>query len=535
MRTIGQGRYALARTITHDGNGVLWAAHDNVSGREVVVKELIPPDDLEGKQLHIHTQHAFRDAWIAKRLSSPTLARVYDAINEDGTIYVVTEQVTAPRLNDLVEESGPQSEAWVTLMADQLLTALETAQDAGITHHGVTPRRVAIIDQDEAIVKLTDFGFGTVTGDPTADIWALGKTLYYAVEGRPLQKNRPIMKVCKGPLAQLIPRLLEPDPEERIRPHRARQVIYRALGDSQSPATVERLRIRTRPVRKRLQDPVPQQAPLVGRHVSNGRYALVRELGRGGMGIVWLAKDTVLGRDVAVKELMVPGGIPVDQRAEYAERVLREARIASRLADPGVVTIHDLIKENNDTFIVMELIDAPTLEELVNKNGPMPARKVAKLGDELLSVLEVAHEAEIVHRDVKPSNVMVPSRGPAKLTDFGIAQSYDDPKLTSIGTIIGSPAYMSPERMQGGPPSHMWDLWALGATLFFAAEGRGAFERATLPATMVAVMTEQAELRRSQGALADLIVGLLQHDPAERIRIPAARALIERANSTLRS
>jgi serine/threonine protein kinase len=531
MTTIGQGRYTLVRTTRRDGNGRLWTARDNDSGRDTVVKELIPPDGLNDQQLYVHSQHAFRDARIARTLSSPTLAKVHDAINEDGTVYVVTEQVAAPRLNDIVELTGPQPEAWVTLVAEQLLNALETAQDAGITHHGVTPRWVAVLDQEEAVVKLTDFGFGTVTNDPTSDIWSLGKTLYYAVEGRPLQKNRPVMKVCTGPLAQLIPRLLEPDPEKRIRPHRARQVIYRVLGDSQSPATVERLRIRTRrqPVRKRLQDPVPTQIPLVGQHISNGRYVLMRELGRGGMGIVWLAKDTMLGRDVAVKQLMVPGGIPVDQREEYAERVLREARIASRLSDPGVVTVHDLIKENDDTYIVMELIDAPTLEDLVNKNGPMTAHKVVKLADELLSALEVAHKAGIVHRDVKPANVMVPSRGSAKLTDFGLAQSYDDPKLTSIGTIIGSPAYMSPERMQGGPPSHAWDLWALGTTLFFAAEGRGAFERATLPATMVAVMTEQPELRRSHGALADLIAGLLERDPAERIGVPAAQELIKRA------
>lgn len=534
MRTIGQGRYALTKMINHDGDGVLWQAHDDVTLREVIVKELIPPDGLHGHELHIHSQHAFRDAWVAKRLSSPALAKVYDALNEDGTIYIVTEQITAPRLNDVVERLGPRPEAWVTFMADQLLTALEAAQDAGITHHGATPRRIAVLDEDEPVVMLTDFGFGAATTDPTADILALGRTLYYAVEGQPLKRNRPIMRLCKGPLAELIPRLLEPNPEERIRPHRARQVIYRALGDSQSPTHVERLRIRRRPERKRPQDPVPKAsttpaASPIGRHVSNGRYALVRELGRGGMGIVWLAKDTVLGRDVAVKELMVPGGVPVDQRAEYTERVLREARIASRLADPGVVTIHDLIKQDNDTFIVMELIDAPTLEDLVTKNGPLPAAKVAKLADELLSVLEVAHKAEIVHRDVKPSNVMVPARGTAKLTDFGIAQGFGDPKLTSMGTILGSPAYMSPERMQGGDPSPIWDLWALGATLFFAAEGSGAFERATLPATMVAVMTEEAEIRRSNGALAELITGLLHRVPADRIDASAARSLIEQA------
>jgi serine/threonine protein kinase len=532
MRTVGQGRYALAHTVSHDGNGLLWSARDNDTGRELIVKELIPPDELVGQQLHIHSQHAYRDARIAKSLVSPALAKVYDVINEDGTIYVVTEQVAARRLNDLIEEKGPQPEPWVTVMADQLLTAIETAQDAGLTHHGVTPRRIAVVDEQEPVVKLTDFGFGTVNSDPTIDLWDLGRTLYYAVEGRPLQRNRPVMKICKGPLAQLIPRLLDPDPESRIRPHRARQVIYKAIGDSQSPATLERLRIRPRrELRKRLQDPVPVDAA-VGRPVSNGRYALVREIGRGGMGIVWLAKDTVLGRDVAVKELMVPGGIPVDQRDEYAERVLREARIASQLADPGVVTIHDLIREDHDTYIVMELIDAPTLEDKVNNNGPMALDKVAKLANELLSVLETAHAAGIVHRDVKPSNVMVPARGPAKLTDFGIAQSYDDPTLTASGIILGSPAYMSPERMQGGRPSYLWDLWALGATLYFAAEGRGAFQRATLAATMVAVMTEEIELRRSDGALADLIDGLLQRDPTKRLDITAARALLERTTAS---
>ncbi|MFD1046814.1 protein kinase, partial [Kibdelosporangium lantanae] len=217
MRTIGQGRYSLARTVSHDGNGLLWAARDNDTGRELIVKELIPPDELVGQQEYIHSQHAYRDARIAKTLDSPTLAKVYDAINEDGTIYVVTEQVAARRLNDLIEEKGPQPEAWVTLMADQLLTAIETTQDAGLTHYGVTPRRLAVIDEVEPIVKLTDFGFGTVNRDPTIDLWDLGRTLYYAVEGRPLQKNRPVMKICTGPLAQLIPRLLEPDPEARIR------------------------------------------------------------------------------------------------------------------------------------------------------------------------------------------------------------------------------------------------------------------------------------------------------------------------------
>jgi serine/threonine protein kinase len=264
------------------------------------------------------------------------------------------------------------------------------------------------------------------------------------------------------------------------------------------------------------------------RQVGNGRYTLTRELGRGGMGVVWQATDTVLGREVAIKELMVPG-LPVHQRTEYQERVLREARIASRLTDAGVVTIHDLIKEHDDTYIVMELIQAPTLTEYVERDGPMPLPQVAKLAEQLLSALEAAHDAGVVHRDVKPSNVMVPARGSAKLTDFGIAQSYEDPRLTSVGTLIGSPAYMSPERLSGGEASPAWDLWALGATLYYAAEGHPAFERGTTSATMLAVMTERAELRLCRGPVAELVTGLLEADPEARIGVARARNLIEQA------
>ncbi|WP_309115605.1 protein kinase [Saccharothrix sp.] len=265
------------------------------------------------------------------------------------------------------------------------------------------------------------------------------------------------------------------------------------------------------------------------REVGNGRYRLVRELGRGGMGAVWLGRDTVLDRDVAVKELMIPGGVPVAERAVYRERVLREARIAGRLADPSVVTVYDLIKEDDQTYIVMELIKAPTLDELVDLDGPLDARAAATLAGQLLSALEAAHESGVVHRDVKPGNVMVPGRGPVKLTDFGIAQALDDPKLTATGTLIGSPAYMSPERLSGAPASPAWDLWALGATLFYATEGRNPFERDTTSATLLAVMTERPQPNLTPGPLFDLIVGLLEPDPERRLRAPEARRLIERA------
>jgi eukaryotic-like serine/threonine-protein kinase len=267
----------------------------------------------------------------------------------------------------------------------------------------------------------------------------------------------------------------------------------------------------------------------VMRQIGNGRYSLVRELGRGGMGVVWLANDTMLGRDVAVKELLTPVGIPAHESAVYQERVLREARIASRLANAAVVTVHDLIRDNDQTFIVMEFVQAPTLTELIERDGPMPAARAARLAEQLLSALEAAHVAGIVHRDVKPGNVMVPAKDTAKLTDFGIAQSFEDPRLTSTGTLIGSPAYMSPERLEGGDVSPAWDLWALGATLFFAVEGHAAYQRSTTSATMLAVMTERPAPRLCRGPLAELITGLLEPDPERRIRVPRARQLIEHA------
>ncbi|WP_231114696.1 serine/threonine-protein kinase [Lentzea aerocolonigenes] len=262
--------------------------------------------------------------------------------------------------------------------------------------------------------------------------------------------------------------------------------------------------------------------------MGNRRYRLVRELGRGGMGAVWLGQDTVLGRDVAVKELLLPGNVPAAERAVYQERVLREARIASQLQDPAIVTVHDLISEDDQTFIVMELIKAPTLDESVDLDGPLGVKAAATLAMQLLNALEAAHSAGVVHRDVKPGNVMVPGKGTAKLTDFGIAQSIDDPRLTATGTLIGSPAYMSPERLAGGEAMPAWDLWALGATLFYATEGRGAFDRPTTSATILAVMNERP-VPRVTGPLGELITGLLEPDPNRRLSAAAAHRLIERA------
>jgi serine/threonine protein kinase len=253
------------------------------------------------------------------------------------------------------------------------------------------------------------------------------------------------------------------------------------------------------------------------------------------MGVVWRAEDTVIGRQVAVKELHLPDGVPPAERAVYEERTLREARIAGRLNDPGVVTVHDVVSEQGANYIVMELVEAPTLSDVVRQRGPLPPAQVATIAGQVLSALETAHAAGIVHRDVKPANIMLLPGGRVKLADFGIAQAVDDPRLTQSGTLIGSPAFLAPERVQGGEASPATDLWALGATLFFAVEGVLPFERASTAATLHAILNEVPFPTRVVGPLASVISGLLIASPESRLTGRQVRALLAQAEALERT
>ncbi|MGW5715589.1 serine/threonine-protein kinase [Amycolatopsis sp. NPDC003865] len=255
-----------------------------------------------------------------------------------------------------------------------------------------------------------------------------------------------------------------------------------------------------------------------------GRYAISAELGRGGMGVVWRAEDTVLGRPVALKELATPPGTNI-------ERVMREARTAGRLNDPAVVTVYDVVSEQGATFIVMELVVAPTLADVIEREGPLDNSRVAALGLQVLGALESAHAAGIVHRDVKPSNIMVLPGDRVKLADFGIARAMDDPSLTQTGGVMGSPGYMAPELFAGAGPSPAADLWSLGATLFHAAEGRAPFQRTTTAATLHAIMYDQPVLERTRGPLADAVRGLLTQSTSDRLTAPGLRRLLEIART----
>jgi hypothetical protein len=266
--------------------------------------------------------------------------------------------------------------------------------------------------------------------------------------------------------------------------------------------------------------------PVSPTRVIGGRYVVLGELGRGGMGIVWRAEDRVMGRHVAVKELHLPEGHSAEDRRSFRERLLREARTAGRLNDPGIVTVYDVVTDDGIDHIVMELVEAPTLAEVVQRHGPLDERAAASVAQQLLSALRTAHESGVVHRDVKPSNVMLGAGGRVRLADFGIAQAVDDPGLTTTGSVIGSPSYLSPERLEGAQATPASDLWAAGATLFYALHGTGPFTRDTTAATIAAVLHADVPTTRTRGPLGAVISGLLQRSPQARLSGVQAAALL---------
>jgi hypothetical protein len=289
------------------------------------------------------------------------------------------------------------------------------------------------------------------------------------------------------------------------------------------------------------------------RRLVAGRYVLGGPLGRGGMGTVWRADDVLLGRAVAVKEVELPGGSGAGPPA-LRERALREARAAARLNHPGVVTLHDVVEADGRLFLVMELVEAPTLRDLVDRSGPVAPAAAARVGLALLGSLDAAHRAGIVHHDVKPANVMVVADGLVKLADFGIASLQEDTQRTltagpgsrgpkrpawaggaaagapgadrAVTAVFGSLPYVAPEQARGERAGPAADLWALGATLWFAVEGAAPFERAGPAATLAAVLHDPPGRPVRAGPLEPVLLALLTKDPRGRPATAAVRGML---------
>ncbi|MCF3964932.1 serine/threonine-protein kinase [Streptomyces fuscigenes] len=260
-----------------------------------------------------------------------------------------------------------------------------------------------------------------------------------------------------------------------------------------------------------------------------GRYRLNGVLGRGGMGTVWRALDEMLGRTVAVKELRFPTSIDEDEKRRLITRTLREAKAIARIRNNGAVTVFDVVDEDDRPWIVMELIEGKSLAEAIREDGTLTPRRAAEVGLAVLDVLRQAHRQGILHRDVKPSNVLIAEEGRVVLTDFGIAQVEGDPSVTSTGMLVGAPSYISPERARGHKPGPAADLWSLGGLLYAAVEGTPPYDKGSAIATLTAVMTEPVDPPKHAGPLLEeVIYGLLAKDPEQRLDDARTRALLTR-------
>jgi eukaryotic-like serine/threonine-protein kinase len=261
----------------------------------------------------------------------------------------------------------------------------------------------------------------------------------------------------------------------------------------------------------------------------DGRYRLHEPIGRGAAGVVWRGWDELLDRAVAVKEVQSAGSAAESQN--IYQRTLREAKAAARLNHPSVITVFDVVEEDGRPWIVMELAAARSLDRLIAEDGPLRPRQAARLGERLVGALACAHAAGVLHRDVKPANVLIGRDDRTVLTDFGIARHPGDPALTQAGMVAGTPGFTAPERIRGEPATPAADLWSLGATLYTAVEGRGPFERpGGFAAIIAAVAAAETPRAPSAGPLGPVIDALLRADPAERPDVvTAARMLADAA------
>ncbi|CCK32218.1 serine/threonine protein kinase [Streptomyces davaonensis JCM 4913] len=263
-----------------------------------------------------------------------------------------------------------------------------------------------------------------------------------------------------------------------------------------------------------------------------GRYRVLAQLGRGGMGVVWRAADEVLGREVAVKELRTYTDADGPELDGLRVRMQREARAAARVRHPGVVAVHDVAEVDGRPLIVMELVDGPSLDDVLRERGTLDPYEAAGIGAKVMDALAAAHRAGVLHRDVKPGNILLDRSGRVVLTDFGIA-TMEDPgdgsatHLTRSGELVGSLDYLAPERAQGADPGPASDVWALGATLYAAVEGSSPFRRTSTFSTLTAIVSEPLPEPHRAGPLAPVLQRLLDKRPEGRPEAEEARELLQ--------
>jgi len=267
-----------------------------------------------------------------------------------------------------------------------------------------------------------------------------------------------------------------------------------------------------------------------------GRYRLEARLGRGGMGVVWRATDQLLGRGVAVKELPLDETLSATDARRQRDRTLREARALAQLSHPHIIVVHDVVEDDERPYIVLELIDGPSLADRITDQGPVDAMEAARIGIDLLGALRAAHTAGVLHRDLKPANVLLENgTDRVVLTDFGIARVSGATTLTETGSFVGSPEYTAPERMSGARTGPEGDLWSLGALLCTALSGESPFRRDSLGGVLHAVVVDEIRPPAQAGPILPVVRGLLERDPDRRLDADRAERMLRAFRETGRT
>jgi serine/threonine protein kinase, bacterial len=444
------GRYRLLELLREGDTGAVYRAHDTTMNREVAVKVLSPELATEPG----YRERFRREISIAAQLSNPNIIPVYEAGEIDGRLYLTMPLVSdGISVQDLLRRDGPLRPMVAARVIVQVAAALEAAHVSGLVHGDVKPSNLLV---GGAFVYLTDFA-GADTGDPRSDIYALTSVLYECLTGQPAvvgddgpPKPTDVDPTIPVEFDALIARGMAKDPDDRYQT--ARELAVAAQDAVIPVATVS--------------------IPVSPKEVAFGRFRLFEKLGQGNMGAVFRAHDTAMGRDVAVK-LLQP---ELAAESGFQERFRREAYAAGRLASPNIIPIYETGEIDGRLYLVMPIVDGVDLKETLRRDGPMSPQKAVRVVEQVAAALEAAHKSGLVHRDVKPSNLLMVGEDFVYLIDFGLVHEASAARMTLTNVTPGSPAYMAPERFNAAISADARsDVYSLAVVLFECLTGRVPF------------------------------------------------------------
>ncbi|ORV46278.1 hypothetical protein AWC00_04990 [Mycobacterium conspicuum] len=446
------GRYRLLKVLRSGSTGTVYQAHDTMMSRDVAVKVLLPELVAEPG----YQERFRREVSIAARLNDPNIIPIYDAGDIDGRLYLVMPAVVdGITVKDLLDRDGPMHPSVAARVIVQAASGLEAAHVAGLVHGDVKASNLLV---GGAFVYVIDFGVaptGTDDADARTDIYALTAVLYECLTGRPAVTGDD------GP-----PKPTDIDPSI---PVGFDEVIARGMAENPDDRyqTARELSAAAHNALTAL--PVPARGEAPATEVEFGRYRLFEKLGQGSMGAVYRAHDTALDRDVAVK-LLQP---ELAAEPGFQERFRREAYGAGRLANPNIIPIYETGEIDGRLYFVMPIVDGVDLNKVLKRDGAMSPQRAVRVVEQVAGALDAAHKSGLVHRDVKPSNLLMVGEDFVYLIDFGLVHEADAGRLTMTNVAPGSPAYMAPERFGSGKNvDARADVYSLACVLYECLTGR---------------------------------------------------------------